>query len=68
MEALNRGLRRTAVGHFDEAKPFGAAGVTVSNETHFVHGTIRLEELAKVVISGSIRKIADKDIHAVVLW
>ena len=36
--------------------------------THLVHGTIRLEELSEVVISGSKRKIPDKDIHAGVLW
>jgi hypothetical protein len=52
-----------AVRHFDKAKAFGTAGVTVSNEIDLVHSTIRLKELVEVLIGGSIRKIADKNIH-----
>ena len=50
MEPLNGGLCRTAIRHFDEAKTFGAAGLTVGNETHLVHSTVRLEELAEVML------------------
>ena len=48
-----------AVGHFDEAKAFGAAGVAVHNDLDLVHSAIRLKELAKVIIRGGERKITN---------
>jgi hypothetical protein len=53
-----------AVGHFDEAKPTGAAGVTVSNEIDPVDCPIRLEEPAEVLICGGKSKVPNKNIHA----
>jgi hypothetical protein len=67
LEPLNGGLGSSAVGHLDEAKPTGLAGVTVGNDIDRVHITIRLEELAQVMISRAEGKIAYKDIHACVL-
>jgi hypothetical protein len=67
LEPLNGGLGSGAVGHLDEAKPTGLAGVPVGNDIDRVHITIRLEELAQVMISGAEGKIADKDIHACIL-
>jgi hypothetical protein len=63
VEALNSGLRRTAVWHVDEPKAFGAAGVPVGNKINLVHRPIRLEELAQVMIGGGIRQIPYIDIH-----
>ena len=63
IEPLNRRLRRTAVCHFDEAKTPRTAGLAVSNETHIVHRTILLEELADVIFRGGKRQIANIDSH-----
>jgi hypothetical protein len=52
------------VGHFHEAKAFGAPGVTVSNNIDLVYHTMGLEELAKAIIRRTKRKVAYKDIHA----
>ena len=42
--------------------------ITISNDTDRVHSTIRLEELADVLLCGSKRKIANKNVHASILW
>src|SRR5207247_2146645 len=68
LEPGNSGFRRGAVGHLDESKAFGAAGVAVNNNTHLVHNSIRLKELAKGMVGGSKRQIAYKDIHGKVLF
>ena len=68
LEPSNGGFRRGAVGHLDEAKAFGAAGVAIGNHMDRVHGTILLKELAQVMIGGAECKIAYKDIHATVLF
>jgi hypothetical protein len=44
------------------------AGVPVGNNINRVHNSIRLEELADVLIRCVERKIADKNIHACILW
>jgi hypothetical protein len=67
LEPLNGGLGSSTVGHLDEAKPTGLAGVPVGNDIDRVHSTIRLEELAKVMISRTEGKVAYKDIHASIL-
>ena len=69
--ALECGHRRSgggAIGHLDKAKAFGAAGLAVHNDPDLVYGAIRLEELAEVMIRRTEGKIADKDIHAGILW
>jgi len=48
-----------AVRHLHEAEATGLAGVTISNNTDLVHSTIRLEELAEVIIRHTVRKIAN---------
>jgi hypothetical protein len=68
LEPLNRRFGCSAVGHLHKAKASGATGVTVGNDIDLVHRTIRLEELAKVMISGTKSKVAYKDIHAKVLF
>ena len=68
LEPLNGRFGGSAVGHLDEAKPPGLAGVTIGNDIDRVHVTIRLEELAKVMISGTKSKVPYKDIHATVLF
>src|SRR4030095_2529375 len=68
LEPLNGRFCCSAVGHLHKAKAPGATGVTVSNNIDLVHRTIRLEELAKVMISGTKSKVAYKDIHAKVLF
>jgi len=68
LEPLNGGLCCTGVRHLHEAKPPRLAGVPVGNDTDRVHRTIRLEELAEVMISGAEGKIADKVIHTSILW
>ncbi len=62
LESLNCGLRLAAVGHFNEAKPTGAAGGTVGNDIDGAHGPIRFKELADVMISRIKRKITYKNI------
>jgi hypothetical protein len=69
--ALERGNRRSGrggIGHLDKAKAFGATGIAVRNHPDLIYRAIRLEELAKVMISRTEGKIADKDIHAGILW
>jgi hypothetical protein len=68
LEPLNGRFGCSAVGHLHKAKAPGATGVTVSNNIDLVHHTIRLEELAKVMISGTKSKVTYKNIHAKVLF
>src|SRR5262245_65243543 len=68
LEPLNSRFGCSAVGHLYKAKAPGATGVTVSNNIDLVHHTIRLEELAKVMISGTKSKVTYKNIHAKVLF
>jgi len=63
LESFNGGFSRPAVRHLHEAKAARAPGFTVSNDVDLFHSTILLEELAEVLISGSIREIANKDVH-----
>ena len=63
LESSNGVFRRGAVGHLDEAKAFGAAGVAINNDTDLVHNTIRLKKLAKVMVCGGERQIANINIH-----
>src|SRR5712691_4099625 len=63
VEPLNGSFGRRTVGHFDEAKAFGAPGVPVSNNIDLVYHTMGLEELAKAIIRRTKRKVAYKDIH-----
>src|SRR2546427_1103883 len=65
LELRNSGFRRIAVGHLDEPKAFGAARIAVDNNTNLVHHAILLKELAKVLIGGAVRQIANKDVHGV---
>src|SRR5215217_912737 len=67
LEPGNGGFRRGVVGHFDEAKAFGAAGIAVHNDPDLVHSAIRLKELAKVIIGGGERQITNINIHGRVL-
>ena len=64
LEPLNGRFGCGAVRHLHKAKAPGATGITVSNNIDLVHHTIRLEELAKVMLSGTKSQVADKDIHA----
>ena len=57
LDALNGGFGSGAVGHLDETKTTGLPRVTISNDTDFVHRTIRFEELAEVVSRRSKRNI-----------
>jgi hypothetical protein len=68
LEPLNGRFGGSAIGHLHKAKAPGATGVTVSNDIDLVHHTIRLEELAKVMISGTKSQVPYKDIHAKVLF
>jgi hypothetical protein len=61
-------LRRTLVGHVDEAKTPGLAGVTIGNEPDRLYLPIRLEELADILFRRCKRKIPDKNMHASILW
>ena len=63
VESGNDGCRRGAVGHLDEAKAFGAAGVAINNDPARVHHALRLKELAKVMVGGGERQIANINIH-----
>src|SRR5262249_36638641 len=67
VEPLDGRFGRRAVGHLDKSKAVGAARVTVGNDIDLVHRTIRLKELAKVMIRRTIRKVPNKDIHATIL-
>jgi hypothetical protein len=68
LEPLNGRFGGSAVRHLYKAEAPGTAGVTVSNNIDLVHRTIRLEELAQVMISDTKSKVAYKDIHAKVLF
>ena len=59
MESGNGGLGSLVVGHLHKRKASGAASVTVHNDMDLVHSTIRLEELAEVMLSRAERKIAN---------
>src|SRR4029434_1594623 len=64
--ALELGNRRSgggAIGHLDKAKAFGAPGVAIRDDPDLVHHTIRLEELAEVVVGGVKRQIAYINIY-----
>src|SRR6266568_2436872 len=63
LELGHRRFGRGAIGHLDKAKAFGAAGVAIRDHPDLVHHTIRLEELAEVVVGGAKRQIANKNIH-----
>jgi hypothetical protein len=65
---LDGGFGRLALGHLDKAKAFGAPGVSVGNDIDRVYNSIRLEELAEVMIRRTIGHIAYKDMHAKVLF
>jgi hypothetical protein len=64
---LHGGLRCVAVRHLHEAEAAGLAGVTISNNTDLVHSTIRLEELAEIIIRHTVRKITNINVHASIL-
>jgi hypothetical protein len=68
LEPLNGRFGCSAVGHLHKAKAPGATGFTVSNDIDLGHHTIRLEELAKVMISGTKSNVTYKDIHAQILF
>ena len=55
VEPLDGGFGRLALGHFDKPEAFGALGITVGNHIDLVHSTIRLKELAKVMIRRTHR-------------
>ena len=42
---------------------FGAAGVAIGNDPDLVHSAIWLKELAKVMVCGGERQIANINIH-----
>jgi hypothetical protein len=67
VEPLQGGFGRLAVRHFHEAKATGLASIFIGNDIDRVHNTIRLEELAEVMISRTEGKIAYIDIHASIL-
>jgi hypothetical protein len=68
LELGNRRYGGGTIGHLDKAKAFGATGIAVRNNPALVHHAIGLEELAEAMISRTEGKIADKDIHASILW
>src|SRR5712691_6626750 len=68
VELLDGGFGRLALGHLDKPKAFGAPGVPVGNHIDRVHHSIRLKELAQVMIRRTKRKVPYKDIHAKVLF
>src|SRR5438132_8233889 len=68
VEPLDGGFGRLALGHLDKPEAFGAPGVTVGNHIDLVHSTIRLEELAEVIIRRTKCKVTYKDIHAKILF
>ena len=68
LEPLHGGLGRSAVRHVHETKPPRATGVTVRNDMDRVHRAIRLEELVEFMLRRTERQMADKDIHARILW
>jgi hypothetical protein len=68
VEPLHGGCGRRTVGHLDKPKAFGAPGVPVGNHIDLVHHSIRLEELAEVMIRCTKRQVAYKNIHAKILY
>ena len=64
LEPLNGRLGGSTVRHLHKPKTSGAASVLVGNHIDLVHNSIRLEELAEVMIRRTKRKVAYKDIHA----
>jgi hypothetical protein len=68
VESGNGGLGRLVVGHLHKPKASGTASVTVHDDMDLVHGTIRLEELAEVMLSRAERQIANKDVHVQILF
>jgi len=63
LDPAKRGFGYLAVGHLDEPKALGVAGVAVGNDTDCVHHAIRLKERADVLICGGERQIANKAFH-----
>jgi hypothetical protein len=56
-------LRRTAVRHFDETKATGSAGETIGDDSDSIHRSIRLKELAEVLLRSGHIQVAYKDMH-----
>ncbi len=48
-------------------KPRGGAGVTIRNHLDGIYSPIRLEELADILLCGTERKVANKNIHLSIL-
>ena len=68
LESLNGRFGGSAIRHLHKAKASGATGIAVRDDIDLVHRTIELEELTKVKIRRTKRKVPDKDIHATILY
>jgi hypothetical protein len=67
VESVNHAMCRAAVRHLDEAKASRAANLTVSHDPDCIYRSIRLEELAQVLLRGGKGEVAHKDIHVRIL-
>ena len=64
VEGINGRLRCAGIRHLDEAKALRTTGLTVGHHPDCVDATIRLEELAEVLLRGRKRQVTHKDMHA----
>ena len=67
VESCNGRSGRTALRHLYKPKAARMTRLTVDNHLNRVHSTIRLEELAEVLIRYGAPKVADKNVHTKVL-
>jgi hypothetical protein len=67
VESCNGRSGRTALRHLYKPKAVRMARLKVDSHFNRVHSTIRLEELAEVLIRYGARKVANKNVHTKVL-
>jgi hypothetical protein len=67
VESCNGRSGRTALRHLYKPKAARMTRLTVDNHLNRVHSTIRLEELAEVLIRYGAPKVADKNVHTKIL-
>src|SRR5919206_4917619 len=64
VEGVNGRLRRAVVRHLDEAKAPRTTGLAIGHNSDGFYRSIRLEELAQVLLRRGKSQVAHKNVHA----
>jgi hypothetical protein len=66
VESGNGFFRFIRIGHFDEGKSPGTAGVTIGHNAYFLNFSMGLEHIAQLGFGGAVGKVANiKVLHCV---